>query len=212
MPVRKKQLIKPAMLGCVLLLLSAAGVGADNPKPISAAAAVATLDSARFTADGKLVKPQDLEQWVFVGTSLGMGYNEAQFNPASPGLFQVVQMEPRAYRYFMDNGHLAPGSMLLLSFYGTDQRVSNNKTGYVQTGLKGREIHLIDPAKQPDGRVFYSFGLKDEGTPVAPGNECVRCHTTHGAFEGTFMQFYPVLSGRVPKAALDKALQDKDIR
>ena len=47
---------------------------------------------------------------------------------------------------------------------------------------------------------------------MPPGNECVRCHLAHGAFEGTFIQFYPVMSGRIPKETLEKALADHDIR
>jgi Cytochrome P460 len=181
---------------------------------MAADAPPSALDVAKFTSDGNLLKPQDLENWVFVGTALGMGYNEAQFNPAAPGLFQVVQVEPGAFQYFMKNGHFAPGSMMLLSFYGADTRVSTNRTGYVQSALKGQEIHLIDPARKADsGHVFYSFPVDGkEGKPVPPGNECVRCHLAHGAFEGAFIQFYPAMRGRIPKDALDKALADHDIR
>lgn len=172
------------------------------------------LEVAKFTSDGQLVKPQDLESWVFVGTSLGLGYNAEKFKPTPPGLFQVVQMEPTAFRYFMKNGHFAPGSMMLLSFYGTDARTSESGTGYVQSGLKGQEIHLVDPARKVDGgHVFYGFQPNsNEGRPVPAGNDCVRCHTQHGAFEGAFIQFYPVMSGRIPKEALEKALADHDIR
>ena len=36
------------------------------------------------------------------------------------------------------------------------------------------------------------FGANSsEGSPVPPGNACVRCHVDHGAFDGTFAQFYP---------------------
>jgi hypothetical protein len=195
----------PCVIVGLMLALSLPGASAAPPR---------ALEVARFTADGNLLKPQGLENWVFVGASLGMGYNEAQFNPKAPGLFQVVQMEPTAFRYFMENGRFAPGSMMLLSFYGADTRVSNNKTGYVQSDLKGQEIHLIDPARKVDnGHVFYGFKPGGgEGKPVPPGNECVRCHLTHGAFEGTFIQFYPAMSGRIPKEALEKALADHDIR
>jgi hypothetical protein len=191
----------------LMLSLQRSGALAAEPPP-------SALGVAKFTAAGNLLKPQDLESWVFVGTSLGLGYNEAQFKPAPPGLFQVVQLEPTAFRYFMKNGHFAPGSMLLLSFYGTDTRMSNNNPGYVQSGLKGQEIHLIDPARKADsGHVFYGFPPNgNEGKPVPPGNECVRCHLAHGAFEGAFIQFYPVMRGRIPKAALEKALADHDIR
>jgi hypothetical protein len=40
----------------------------------------------------------------------------------------------------------------------------------------------------------------------------VRCHVQHGAFGGTFAQFYPTIRPRIPKDALEKALRDHDIR
>src|SRR4030095_7178593 len=66
--------------------------------------AAKVLDIARVTAGGKLQKPADLESWVFLGTSLGMGYNPGSFNAEHPGQFQVVLMEPNAYRHFVEHG------------------------------------------------------------------------------------------------------------
>jgi hypothetical protein len=172
------------------------------------------LDVARFTTDGHLVKPADLAQWVFLGTSLGMGYNQPPATPGGPGQFQVVLMEPSAYRYFTEHGQYAPGSMFLLSFYGADQRRSINQTGYVQADLASYEIHLIDARKAPEeGRVFYLFGPQaTEGQAMPKGSDSVRCHASHGAFDGTFAQFYPALRDRIPPEALARALKDHDIR
>src|SRR6185295_12840124 len=120
------------------------------------AANAQALSVARLTADGKLQKPADLANWVFLGTSLGMGYNPGSFNAARPGQFQVVLMEPTAYRHFVDTGKYAPGSMFLLSFYDSDtQKRSINQNGFTQADLTNYEIHLIDPAKNADGHVFY---------------------------------------------------------
>lgn len=53
-------------LSSVVLALQLSGASAkDAPAP--------ALDVAKFTSDGRLVRPQDLESWVFVGSSLGMG-------------------------------------------------------------------------------------------------------------------------------------------
>jgi hypothetical protein len=189
---------------------------ARSAEPQAAAAqpvADLRLEVARFTADGQLLRPNDLDQWVFLGTSLGMGYNQGTFNPQSPGQFQVVLIEPRAYRYFVEHGHYAPGSMLLLYFYDTAQRRSINQTGFVQGELTNYEIHLIDPARSSEGRVFYVFRRDDaQGNAMPKGSACVACHTKHGAFEGTFAQFYPTIRDRIPKDALERALQDTDIR
>jgi hypothetical protein len=176
-------------------------------------AAATALGVARLTTDGKLEKPANLERWVFLGTSLGMGYNPGSFNAARPGQFQVVLMEPKAYEHFLEHGSYAPGSMFVLSFYDTDtQPRSLNQKGFTQADLTNYEIHLIDPAS-PDGHTFYMFDAGSKsGQALPPGNGCVSCHKNHGAFQGTFAQFYPTLRPRVPKVLLEKASRGADIR
>jgi Cytochrome P460 len=183
---------------------------AEPPRQVPA---TASSTPARVTAAGKLMKPADLTDWVFLGTSLGMGYNPGSFNAGHPGQFQVVLMEPQSYRYFVEHGDYAPGSMFLLSFYDSDQQQrSINRSGFTQGELTNFEIHVIDPRGE-EGHSFYLFGAKDvEGTPVPKGNACVRCHVDHGAFRGTFAQFYPTLRPRIPADALERAARDHDIR
>jgi hypothetical protein len=193
-----------ALAGCAF-----AALGQQTAQP-----AAGTLQIAQLTSKGKLQKPADLDSWVFLGTSLGMGYNPGSFNADHPGQFQVVLMEPNAYRYFVKNGSYAPGSMFLLSFYNSDQQKrSINQNGFTQADLTNYEIHLIDPSRGADGRVFFVFGAKDTaGDALAAGNNCVSCHTKHGAFQGTFAQFYPTLRPMIPKEALERAARDHDIR
>jgi cytochrome P460 len=191
--------------GVVGLAAAALGAAALPAKP---------LQIAQYAADGKLRKPADLDRWIFLGTSLGMGYNPGSFNAARPGQFQVVLMEPNAYRYFIEHRSYAPGSMLLLSFYDTDkQKRSINQNGFTQADLTNYEIHVIDAARGEDGRGFYVFDADAaEGSPLPPGNACVRCHTDHGVFDGTFAQFYPTLRPFIDKEALERAARDHDIR
>ena len=194
------------LVGLALLVTAAAGAAAMAVRPDK-------LDVAHLGHDGKLQKPADLDRWVLLGTSLGMGYNPGSFNAARPGQFQVALMEPTAYRYFVEHGTYAPGSMFLLSFYDADaQERSINQHGFTQADLTNYEIHLVDPDDE-EGHRFYMFGPQSTaGDPVAPGSACVRCHVQHGAFDGTFAQFYPTIRPRIPQEALDKALQDHDIR
>ena len=61
--------------------------------------------------------------------------------------------------------------------------------------------------------MFYLFSADaTEGRPLPPGNACARCHTQHGAFDGTFAQFYPTIRPLIPKDALEKAANDHDIK
>ena len=203
-PIRRSIFAAAGAL-CVTLAALAASAQINPDQP---------LDVARFTAEGKMKKPGDLASWVFLGASLGMGYNPGSFNAARPGQFQVAMMEPAAYRYFVEHGSYAPGSMFLLAFYDADvQERSINQHGFTQADLTNYEIHLIDAVRGHEGHAFYMFGTTDtEGTPVPPGNACVRCHVDHGAFNGTFAQFYPNLRPMIPKALLEKAANDHNIR
>ena len=205
---------RAAAIALVAVVMAAVTVQGVAQAPV-AAATVQKLDVARFTNKGKLQKPADLTDWVFLGTSLGMGYNPGSFNASRPGQFQVVLMEPNAYRYFVRNKSYAPGSMLLLSFYDSDTRKrSINQNGFTQAELTNFEIHLIDPAKGgADGREFYTFAANDtEGDLLPPGNGCVQCHIKHGAHQGTFAQFYPTIRPLIPEEALARAMANHDIR
>jgi hypothetical protein len=196
-----------------LSILASAYALAQSPAPPVPEPADTRLRVARIDAAGNLQKPDDLERWVFLGTSLGMGYNPGSFNAARPGQFQVVLMEPNAFQHFTKHGSFAPGSMFLLSFYDPDQRRSISQVGFVQAELTNYEIHLINDSKGDDRHAFYLFGPKDtRGNPLPPKNACVSCHLKHGAFDGTFAQFYPTIRHLIPKDALERALKNHDIR
>jgi hypothetical protein len=197
-------------LALATLICWAAAIDSQAQAP----APPAPLDAARFTAKGDLEKPADLASWVFLGTSLGMGYNPGSFNAANPGQFQVVLMEPRAWQHFLKHGAYAPGSMFLLAFYNADKQArSINQNGFTQADLTNYEIHLINPKDGAERHLFYMFDARSpQGQRLPPDNSCVRCHIDHGAFDGTFAQFYPTLRPLIPKEALERAARDHDIR
>jgi hypothetical protein len=191
------------------LALAVAARAQDASQP-----ATHTLQIAQLTPKGKLQKPADLDSWIFLGTSLGMGYNPGSFNADRPGQFQVVLMEPTAYRHFVKHGSYAPGSMFLLSFYNSDQQKrSINQNGFTQADLTNFEIHVLRPGAGKEEHSFYMFGATaKEGNPMPPGNACVSCHIKHGAHDGTFAQFYPTLRPFIAKDALERASKNHDIR
>jgi hypothetical protein len=193
----------------LLCLLLSVNAGAQTPSPTTQPA----LNIAHVDDVGMLQRPADLQNWIFLGASLGMGYNPGSFNAEHPGQFQVVLMEPTAYRYFTEHKTYAPGSMFLLSFYDAEQRTSINRNGFVQADMTNFEIHVVEPRPGEDGHAFYMFGANDtKGHRMPAGNKCVSCHTTHGAFDGTFAQFYPTIRPLIPKDALERARNDHDIR
>jgi hypothetical protein len=154
------------------------------------------LGVAQYNADGELLRPVDLVEWIQTGASLGSDYGDGPFDAQNPGAIGVVQMEPNAYRYFMEHKTYADGTMFLLSFYEAQAQSEPQLPGFVQGNLRAQEIHVLDKARFDDGgHAFFLFSTPESAssTRVAAGNECTACHTEHGAFDGTFTQFYPML-------------------
>ncbi|MES2624685.1 MAG: cytochrome P460 family protein [Pseudomonadota bacterium] len=154
------------------------------------------LGIAQYTDTGELRYPDNLVEWIQTGASLGSEYNETPFDPAEPGTIGVVQMEPAAYRYFMANKTYADGTMFLLSFYRAESKSEPQLPGFVQGPLQSQEIHVLDKSRFGDGHGFFMFPTKQQQTSTRipeANNLCTACHTEHGAFDGTFVQFYPAM-------------------
>lgn len=168
------------------------------------------LGAARFDAGGNLILPDNFDDWVFIGTSLGMGYSPAAFDPDGHNMFQVARMEPRAYEAFKKTGTFVDGTQIVLHFYGSQTEVSINQTGFVMSGLHMAEIHYKDSQRFPDGFNFFTF---NEGDTVAREiglpNDCVSCHKANGAYDGVFVQFYPPIHEYLPEAVRAKLAQDQ---
>ncbi len=169
----------------------------------SAADAPKALPTAKFDAAGHLLRPANLDQWVFLGAGLGMDYNSKAFSADHPGPFQIVLMEPGAYAYFRQHRRYAEGTLLLLSFYDTQHGASIDRAGFVLGDLSNFEIHMIDHTRfAKEGRAFFTFGRNDTQSTALPiGSACVQCHQPNGAFDGSFAQFYPGIRERLAAPA-----------
>lgn len=158
-----------------------------------------SLQIATFTEDGEMIRPDNLDEWIFVGSSLGMGYSQADFNPDTPGNFQIVQMEPTAYREFLRTGEFPDGTMLALTFYFAERDVSINQAGFIMGGEQMVEIHLKDQEKFPrSGFNFFMFPPETKTAASLPAsNDCIECHSRDGAYDAVFTQFYPLMRDRL---------------
>ena len=156
------------------------------------------LNVAQYTADGQLKYPANLAEWIQTGASLGSEYGEKPFDPAHPGAIGVVQMEPTAYKYFMEHKTYAEGTMFLLSFYEAAGKSEPQLPGFVQGKMTSQEIHVLDK-RYDKGHGFFIFRTPETATStvIAAGNPCVVCHTEHGKFSGTFAQFYPAIRAKL---------------
>ena len=86
--------------GMIILVLSALALAAVVAQPTEAP------EEPRFTAEKELIRPEGYREWIFVGASLGMSYNEAA--PKQP-TFHNVYLHPRAYREFVKTGRFPEG-------------------------------------------------------------------------------------------------------
>jgi hypothetical protein len=86
--------------------------------------------------------------------------------------------------------------MFLLTFFATLEKPEPQLRGFAQGARSMREIHVIDRRRFADeGRGFFVFPSDQPAAAIPPGSECVVCHNEHGAFDGTFTQFYPTIRG-----------------
>jgi len=182
----------------VLLAGARYAVQAADP---AGAAPDESLHAAGYDATGSLQRPPDLDRWVYLGSSLGMSYNDTPFSLEHPGDFQVVLMEPGAYEYFRQHGRYADGSMFLLSFYEAERGVSIDRAGFVPGPRRSFEIHVLDRKRYAEGHAFFLFEEPTrQSSALPPGSPCIKCHVPNGAFDGTFAQFYPPIRERLGKS------------
>lgn len=166
------------------------------------------VQAPAFTTDGQLLFPADIDRWVTLGASIGMGYNEQDFDPDDPGSFVTVSMPADAYEYFKRHRKFADGTLFARRSYGAVQRLANNRAGFVMGEAGATEIHLIDRQRFRDGFNFAVFMTGQKQAPLLPeGNGCISCHKSDGAFQNTFAQFYPAIRHDIPRAALESSLK-----
>jgi hypothetical protein len=183
-----------AVAATAALAGAAAGQGVEGARD--------RIDVAEFDAEGRLVHPADLDAWVHVGSNLGLNYNERDFDPDSPGTFGVVRMEPEAYRYFMQTGRFADGTMFHLAFHGVVRDLELSPDGFATGPVMATEIHYKDSERFPDGFNFFTFGNGQAAAAAVPlPNDCVTCHMANADYDGVFTQFYPAMKARLEQDA-----------
>ena len=143
-------------------------------------------------AGGKLVRPANYREWVFLSSGLGMNYNAAA---GGPELFTNVFVPQWAYREFLASGKWPQKAMFVLEERASENKGSINKTGHFQSDLKGLAVEVKDEARFADRWAYFSFGGDAQtATPMTgPKDTCWQCHDNNAAVEHTFVQFYPTL-------------------
>jgi len=165
-------------------------------------------DGPQYTADGRLVRPANYREWIYVSSGLGMTYGPAvkmahDMNPS----FDNVFVTRAAYQSFMETGKWPDKTMFVLEVRAAESKGSINHGGHFQGGLGGIEVEVKDESRFPGKWAF--FGFEKSMAPakaLAPSADCYSCHAAHGALDNTFVQFYPTL---LPVARAKGTLQEK---
>lgn len=157
-------------------------------------------DKARFTSSGELVFPSDYREWIFLSSGLGMTYGPNAPAAGAPMRFDNVWVNPSSYREFLRTGKWQDGTVLILEIRESESKGSINQHGHYQTGqVAAIEANVKDSKRFPKGAWgFFDLsprkGVGVSSAKMIPtGNRCEQCHSTNGAVDNTFVQFYPEL-------------------
>jgi hypothetical protein len=148
----------------------------------------------RYTTEGALRRPADVERWVLVGASLGLGYSDATDD--GPGRFHRVYLEPGAYEHYLRTRRFRDGTMLALSIRDPSRRVPPSRAGWTEGELVALELAVKDPGRFPGGWAYFDFGRDAPTASALPRERCAHCHARHAARDNVFVQVYPELRAR----------------
>lgn len=151
-----------------------------------------------YTAAGRLVRPADYREWVFVTSGLGMTYGPAQHAAGSTPPFDNVFVTRDAHRAFLDGGAWPDGTMFVLEIRRAESGVSIDTGGRTQGDVVALEASVKDRSRfGGNGWAYFSFdgpqGFLDDAAPLPATAACHSCHASHAAVDNTFVQFYPTL-------------------
>jgi hypothetical protein len=178
------------------LLAALVGAVVCSSLVVQAIQAQVPADGPRYGADGKLLRPTDYREWIFLTAGLGMTYGPAATADASSPRFDNVFVNPSSYRSFMQTGRWPDKTIFILEIRNSASEGSINRAGRFQTGVTAIEAAVKDE-RFPDKWAYFDFGpgsgLRESVDPLPRTARCYACHTQNTAVEQTFVQFYPTL-------------------
>ena len=152
--------------------------------------------AARFEGKDTLLRPQGYREWVFVGSSLGLRYDEGKEQPERLE-YKNVYIDPAAYRAYKETGAFPQGTVLVLETAAGEEKKERGLRGSFQKGFTGLSAAVKDKDRFPAGWAYFSFsdgpGKTKDKAQAAKKSSCYDCHREKGAEDNVFTQFYPVL-------------------
>jgi len=157
-----------------------------------------------FTTDGKLKRPIDYRQWMYVGASVTP--NDLNDGEALFPEFHSVYMDPESFAHYKKTGKYRDGTVMIKELVSVGAKEATSGKGYFMGDFLSLEVAIKDSKRFPDepgSWAYFSFGdkplLKKEVTKRAAGL-CNKCHQDNAAEDFVFSQDYPVLRAAAPRS------------
>jgi hypothetical protein len=166
----------------------------------------------QYTSSGELQTPSGFETWVFVGSNLGLGYDNdlALTTPqenahAEQQVFHNIYINPEAYAHFVATHEFPDPTVLIMEvFTAAGKQPKDVVTKGVFDGERvGLQVAVKDshsPAPHGHNWAYYiPQNLNDPShklpasSPAFPDAACESCHQAHASLDNVWVQFYPTL-------------------
>jgi cytochrome P460 len=167
-----------------------------------------------------LLLPVGFENWVFVGSNLGLAYrSELEATTAKEAaradkpVFHNIYINPEAYAHFRATRQFPEPTILVMEqFAAADKEPQGILSAGVYNGERiGIEVSVKNSAR-PDGSktpwAYYDFVDRSDPNKVLPplrqaaaqpDTNCFNCHREHGSIDHVWVQFYPTLRKLLPE-------------
>lgn len=177
-------------------LLALAALSTIAGATLGATTETPKADGPRYTADGKVLRPQNYREWPLIGTGLNMAYGPAGDALGDSPPFTNVFVSPSSYKSFLQTGKWPDQTVFVLEIRSSVgvNRADNGQNGWFQGDVQGMEVEVKDEKRYPGGWAFFGLGVAEPSGAMLPTSAtCYSCHKDNAAVENTFVQFYPVL-------------------
>jgi len=151
-----------------------------------------TGQNLEYTSDAQLRLPEHYREWIYLSSGFDMSYNPAM--PMDHHMFDNVFVNPEAFRAFMKTGAWPDKTIFILETRRAESKGSINQAGNFQdASVMSLSAHVKDEKRFPGKWAFFGFGTENTAKMIPQSADCYSCHTSHGAVDSTFVQFYPTL-------------------
>ncbi len=154
--------------------------------------------AAVFSDKQTLLLPKNYREWIFVGSSLGLQYEQGDGKTARRDLqYKNVYLDRAAYRAFAKTQQFPEGAILVLEIANSATKEEPALQGSFQKEFVGLIAAVKDTNRFKEGWAYFRFtdagGKLSASAKPFPKDSCFNCHQQHGQIDNVFVQFYPVL-------------------